>query len=176
MAVDKSDRARPASGQRSKKDRPATGLIVWIAVFRLVKALLLIAVGLGTLRLLHPGAATALRAWLDALPFASEHEIVQRMAHQVTHLPRKRIDELAVASFAYAALFIAEGTGLLLGKVWAEYLTIVATASFIPFEIHEVVKKFSGLRVAILVINIAILIYLVVRRWNAHRDREGGRE
>lgn len=173
--VDAED-AETGAGRNSKKDRPATGLIAWIAVFRLVKAALLIAVGLGTLRLLRPGAAAALRSWLDALPFASEHEVVHRMAHQVTHLPRKRIDELAVASFAYAALFIAEGTGLLLGKVWAEYLTLVATASFIPFEIHEVVKKFSGVRAGVLVINVAILIYLVVRRWNAHRKGEGGQQ
>ena len=159
-----------------KKDRPATGIIAWIAIFRLVKAALLIAVGLATLHLLRPGAAAALRGWMDALPFASEHEIVHQMAARVTHLPRRRIDEVALASFAYAALFIVEGTGLLLGKVWAEYLTLAATASFIPFEIYEVARKFSFLRVGVLVLNVAILIYLVARRWGAHEEREVERE
>ena len=158
------------------KNRPSSGIIVFIAVFRLVKAVLLIAVGLATLRLLRPGAAVALRSWMDALPFASEHEIVHRIAVRVTLLPRKRIDELAVAAFSYAALFIVEGTGLLMGKVWAEHLTLVATASFIPFEIYEVMQKPSMVRVCVLIINIAILVYLIARRWRAHRaGGHGGR-
>ena len=154
--------------------RPASSVIAWIAVFRLVKAALLIAVGLGTLRLLRPGAAAALRGWMEALPFASEHEIVHSLAVRVTHLPRKRIDELAVAAFCYAALFIVEGTGLLMGKVWAEHLTMVATASFIPFEIYEVMQKPSIVRVSVLVINIAILIYLIARRWSAYVSESRG--
>lgn len=159
-----------------KKDRPATGLIAWIAMFRLAKAALLIAVGLATLHLLRPGAADALRGWMDALPVASDHEIVHELAARVTRLPRKKIDELALASFAYAALFVVEGIGLLLGKVWAEYLTLVATASFIPFEIYEVSRKFSALRIGVLTINVAILGYLVARRWEAHQERVVERE
>ncbi len=161
-----------ASSASKTKDRRASGVLLWIAIFRLAKGALLIAVGLATLRLLRPGAASALQHWMDALPFASEHEFVHQMAARVTDLPRKRIDELAIAAFVYAALFIVEGTGLLLGKVWAEYLTLVATASFIPFEIYEILKKPSTVRVGVLVINVAILLYLAARRWKAHHRQQ----
>ncbi len=83
--------------------------------------------------------------------------------------PSSKLDDphrkhfLAATAFAYAALFIAEGTGLWLQNKWAEYLTLIATASFLPFEIYEVVKRVTALRVVVIVINAAIVVYLVWR-------------
>ena len=92
-----------------------------------------------------------------------------RGAARLTRLPPKRIEQFAVGMFAYAALFIAEGVGLVMRRVWAEYLTIVATVSFIPFEIYEIVKRMTPVRVGILAINIAIVGYLVWRRVESRR-------
>jgi uncharacterized membrane protein (DUF2068 family) len=66
-------------------------------------------------------------------------------------------------TFAYSTLFLVEGTGLFFEKRWAEYLTIVATVSFIPVEIYELFKAPSLLKGAMLVINLAIAVYLVVK-------------
>lgn len=132
-----------------------------IALFRLGKALLLILSGLAALRLLRPGAIDAVTEWIDAFPFASQHAFVQRAVALVTRQPLHRIRELAVAFFLYAALFITEGVGLWLEKVWAEWLTIVATISFIPFEVYEVVHKVTVFRVTVLVLNLAIVAYLI---------------
>jgi uncharacterized membrane protein (DUF2068 family) len=74
-----------------------------------------------------------------------------------------RIAALGVGAFLYAALFLVEGTGLWRQRRWAEYLTVVATASFIPFEIYEVVRRITITRMVALVLNIAILVYLIVR-------------
>ena len=142
-----------------------------IAIFRHVKAVLLITTGLATLRLVRPGAVKQVTDWVAAMPFAMQHEFVGRTLAKVTRLPPKRIQELAVVLFLYAALFIVEGIGLWMGKVWAEWLTIVATTSFIPFEVYEVVNKVTVLRVSILVANIAIVIYLVYRRLHPEHAR-----
>lgn len=168
------ERGIAGTGQESstREELPRDAILTSIAIFRLTKAALLIAAGLGTLRLLHPGAAAALRNWIDALPFASEHELVRKMAARLTGLPSKRIDELAIAAFAYAALFLVEGTGLLLRQVWAEHVTLIATASFIPFEVYEVLQKPTALRIGVLGLNVAILIYLARRRWRAHQERK----
>jgi uncharacterized membrane protein (DUF2068 family) len=139
-------------------------MLVAIAIFRLAKALALLLLGLGALRLIHPGVGHALRSWFAGLPFATEHAAVDRLAATVTRLPPARIAELAVAAFAYAGLFTTEGIGLLLGKRWAEWLTIVATTSFIPFEIVEVVHKMTFVRISIVVVNAALVAYLVWRR------------
>ncbi len=58
-----------------------------------------------------------------------------------------------------------EAVGLWHEKRWAEYLTVVATAGFLPFEILELVDRVTVLRVGALVINLAVLVYLL---WAKH--------
>ena len=48
-------------------------------------------------------------------------------------------------------------------KVWAEYLTIIITGSFIPLEIYEMVEHRSMVKGMVIVLNVAIVIYLVLR-------------
>ena len=62
---------------------------------------------------------------------------------------------------AYAVLEGTEAIGLWRGKRWAEYLTFVATAVFLPYEIYELTKGISVLKIVTLVINLAIVVYLV---------------
>jgi len=47
------------------------------------------------------------------------------------------------------------------GKRWAEYLTVVATASLIPFELWEIARHFTWLKVGALGVNVAIVCYLI---------------
>jgi uncharacterized membrane protein (DUF2068 family) len=123
-----------------------------IALFRLSKALLLILAGFGALQLLRPEVAARAVEWVRAYPFA------MRALRSPEH-----IEIIAGGAFCYAALFMTEGVGLWLEKRWAEYLTVVATISFIPFEVWEIVKRVTVLRVAIVIANIAIVIYLLWR-------------
>ena len=54
-----------------------------------------------------------------------------------------------------------EAIGLWLGQRWAEYLTFVATVVFVPYEIYELTKSVTALKVLTLVINLAIAVYLL---------------
>ena len=65
---------------------------------------------------------------------------------------------------AYAVLEGAEAVGLWLGRRWAEYLTFIATVIFVPYEIYELIRGVSALKVLALVINLAIVAYLLVAR------------
>jgi len=62
---------------------------------------------------------------------------------------------------AYAGLFLTEGTGLLFRQRWAEWLTIVATSSLMPIEAYELVEKFTAVRLFALLINAAVVLYLI---------------
>jgi len=149
----------------------ATGrrVLKLIALFRWAKALVLIGTALGAMRLLRPGAAQTLGHWAMQLPFAAQHRFISEAIAQFTHLDTTRIEWILAGLFAYAALFTVEGFGLWLGKRWAEWLTIVATTSFIPFELYELYRRATAMRAALLVVNIPIVIYLVwrVRKENA---------
>ena len=71
----------------------------------------------------------------------------------------------------YAVLEGAEGIGLLLHRRWAEYLTVVATGLLMPPEVYEIAQKPNALRVAVLVVNVAILVYLIAKLVQTHRSR-----
>ena len=70
----------------------------------------------------------------------------------------KRIGEVV---FIYAALDLIEGVGLYLEKAWAEYLTLAITASFLPWEIFEVLRKVTWIRSGLLTVNALVVFYLL---------------
>ena len=157
------------TGRRGPGDARRPRTLALIAVFRLAKALVLVAVALGALRLLDREVAAQVRTWLDTIPFVARHPAVEEVAAKVTGASRKHLEIAASVALAYAALFAIEGVGLWLQRVWAEYLTIVATTCFIPFEVYELMRRFTPLRLGALVVNVAIVGYLVALRLRARR-------
>ena len=71
---------------------------------------------------------------------------------------------IAAGAAAYAALEGVEAVGLWLGRRWAEYLTFIATVVFVPYEIYELTKSITWLKVLALVINLAIVVYLLLAK------------
>ena len=132
-----------------------------IAVFKFLKALLLVAVSMGALNLLDPTVAARAQEWLRALATSSDRRVVQDLLQLVSRLSPERLEALGVGAFLYAGLFTTEGVGLWLGKRWAEYLTVIATGSFVPFEIYELARRPGPARLAALVLNLAVVVYLI---------------
>jgi len=151
----------------SRRRGRSRGLLL-IAVFRLTKAAGLILAAFGVLRLIDRAAAARLDGWLSAIPFVERHPQIKEAAARLATAPPRQKEIVASVALAYAALFIVEGVGLWKQRVWAEWLTVVATTSFVPFEVYELTRRFTLLRLAILVLNVAIVGYLVARRL---RDR-----
>ena len=89
---------------------------------------------------------------------------IDRWLHDILHLHKHTLLILLFTAIAYAVVEGVEAVGLWLEKRWAEYLTAVATAGFLPFEIHELAKKVTVLRIGALVVNVAILVWLVWRK------------
>ena len=69
--------------------------------------------------------------------------------------------KLGLGSFLYAGLFLAEGTGLWMRKRWGEWLTIIITSSLVPFEVYEICRHFSWIKVFVLALNVAVVLYLI---------------
>lgn len=88
---------------------------------------------------------------------------------QTAFLTATKAYRLAAATLAYAILEGVEATGLTLRKPWAEWLTILVTASLLPFEVYELAKEPSALKAAMLALNVVILVFLIVRRLQERR-------
>ncbi len=65
---------------------------------------------------------------------------------------------------AYAALEATEMVGLWMGKRWAEYLTLVATSAFLPYEIYELTISVTVIKSIAFVVNLAVVVYLLVAK------------
>jgi uncharacterized membrane protein (DUF2068 family) len=74
-------------------------------------------------------------------------------------------------AFGDAALSAVEGLGLRAGRWWAPWLVVVATGALIPVEIWELIRKPGPVRGVILVLNWAILVYLLRTALREHRER-----
>ncbi len=132
-----------------------------IAAFKLVKASALIAVGVGALRLLHKDLAAVAEHWINVFRVDPHNHYIDLLLAKLSILDDRRLKELSVGTFVYAAIFLVEGVGLALRKRWAEYFTIITTSSLLPIEIYELARRVSVGRILVLLINLAIVVYLV---------------
>jgi len=148
------DLSKPA-----KKDR----LLTLIVLFKFFKGAMLIAVALGARHLVNRGVGDFAEHLVDSFRVDPGNRFIHVVLAKLQVLDARRLKELSIGSFFYAAIVLTEGTGLALRKRWAEYFTIIVTASFLPLEIYELARRVTGIKIGVMAINLAILGYLIAR-------------
>jgi len=143
--------------------RGSDRVIVLIGVFKLVKAALLFALAAGALGLRHHDVMEIIRHAALTFHVDPSGRIVDWLIEESASLSPHRLTLVSVGTAVYATLFLTEGIGLLLRKRWGEILTIVITGSFIPWEIYEALKGVSAVKLVLIAVNVAIVVYLVWR-------------
>ena len=134
-----------------------------IAIERLARGLLLLAVGAVLSVRTHTNWAARLRNWANDLgldPY--RHVVVARLINRAAALTPRQLLVIGVGAMAYGALELVEGAGLWHRRRWAEYLTVIATAIFIPLEVWELAHRPSLLKAGGLVVNLLVVAYLIV--------------
>jgi uncharacterized membrane protein (DUF2068 family) len=136
------------------------GLLL-IGLFKLAKAIFFFGIGVGAIHLLHKDLEDEVMRLAVRFKFDPESRFVSLLLDKIDLIDAHRLREISVATFAYSALALTEGVGLLLEKVWAEYLTLILTVSFLPWELYELARRPDWFRLSLLLINLAVLGYLV---------------
>jgi uncharacterized membrane protein (DUF2068 family) len=131
-------------------------VIILIALFKLVKATILITISVGLYTAFNERLAGQLIELKEQFPGF----YIDKLIDSMTYINQHKL-VVALGSFVYGSLFFIEGVGLLLGKAWAEYFTIIVTSSFLPLEIYELKKHFTVTKVFVITLNIVIVIYLI---------------
>ena len=134
-----------------------------IALFKLLKGGLLIAVGIGILRLLHKDVADVAMQWINVLRVDPDNRYVHIVLAKALFFDDRKLKEIGAGTFCYAGLFLTDGFGLLLRKRWAQYFTIVVTASLLPLEVFEMARHATIAKAIVILLNIGIVGYLVNR-------------
>lgn len=146
----------------------------WILViggFKLLKGVLFILLGIGAFKLVHRDVVDLLTRWLIDMHFDPESKFVNLVLDKAAMIDAHRLKQISIAIFCYAGLDFVEGVGLVLEKTWAEFLTLILTASFLPWEFYEIARHPTWVKAILTLVNALVVVYLVyyVRRMQKRR-------
>ncbi|OOG48097.1 hypothetical protein B0E50_10560 [Rhodanobacter sp. C01] len=142
-----------------------------IAVYEMIKTLCLVLVAVAAFHLDHQQNFERLVHWLEHLSLADSNGLRWKLVGLLQDFGPSKFVAIGLVALGYAVLFAIEGIGLWLGKHWAEWFTVIATGSLIPLELYETLHRFGWLKLATLVGNVAIIIYLVRIALQPRADR-----
>ncbi len=152
-------------------------LLLLIAIYKFLYALLFFAIGVGAQHLLHKDLADEIDRIARYLRFNPESRLVNFVLAKAVLVNEPLLRRIGLVAYSYAAITLLEGVGLYLEKVWGEVLTLIITASFLPWEILAIFHRLTWFRSALLLINLLVFLYLLrlvaerARRRAARRKR-----
>jgi Predicted membrane protein (DUF2127) len=150
-----------------QEQKRLSGGFLAIIAFKYFKAVIFLFVAIAALRLSRINPFPTAEQVEHFFRSSPENELVRTFSRFLT--PGLAM-QIGVVSLLVAAVFATEGTLLAARVWWSTYLTIVLTASGIPLELFEILRRPSGLRrYVLLAVNVVILVYLWRRR-NEFRD------
>ena len=149
--------------------------LVVIGALKLAEAALFIALGIGVLRMLHKDLVDELTRLMVVLHHDPEGRFSSLLLDKVALLDPHRLKQISAAIFAHASLDILEGAGLVLRKVWAEFVTVILSGFFLPFEFMALAHHVTWIRVVLTALNVAVVIYLIFHLRMKLRERQSAR-
>jgi uncharacterized membrane protein (DUF2068 family) len=107
---------------------------------------------------------SALRPFFRQVHFDVSDSATVKSIEKVLHAKPSTLNLIAFGILLYGLLQIAEGIGLWSLKRWGEYVAVVGTTLFIPLEVYELTDKISWLKIVVLLINVAAVLYLLLSK------------
>jgi uncharacterized membrane protein (DUF2068 family) len=143
----------------ARRDR----LLPWIAAERGVRAIVLVAVGLVLVTHPHANWASEVAHLAQRLGLDPKDNWIQRLVDDVRKINANQDVVFGVIALAYGVLEGAESYGLWTRRRWGEWLTVVATSLLLIPEVWELTKSATLLKVGALLVNLAVVAYLLWR-------------
>jgi uncharacterized membrane protein (DUF2068 family) len=147
----------PRDPPRSRK------IIRLIAAERLVRGVLLLIAGAYLVTHLGSDFGRLADRVMRAVELDPRRPFLHRIELRLHHLHAGTVLVTGIAAILYGLLEMVEGGGLWLDKLWAEYLTVIATSLLVPLELYELVHKPTMLKAAGIAVNLLIVGYLAWR-------------
>ena len=132
-----------------------------IAGFEAAKGVIALAAGFGLLGLLpHAWRAVAheIAGRLHLNPAKGRSGLFLRL---LENLADARLWVLAALALAYSAARFTEAYGLWRARRWAQWFAALSGGIYIPFELYALSRGVSAIKLAALLINVAVVAYMV---------------
>jgi uncharacterized membrane protein (DUF2068 family) len=142
-----------------------------IGFLKVASGLFALVLGVAFARFVNHDPGHSIERWSAHLGLDPQNHLIHRVISAITGIDRSRLRAIQAGTFFYATLHLIEGIGLILERDWAGYLVVVATSSLVPFEIYEIVQKRSLVRITLLIVNLALVVYLIIQLRKHHATR-----
>ena len=131
-----------------------------IALERSARGVLLLAAGAYLITHLGSDFGRIADHAIRAVELDPRRPFLHRIITRLHRLHARTLLITGIAATGYGLLELVEGVGLWLDRLWAEYLTVIATSLLIPLEVYELARKPTLLKAGGIAINVAIVAYL----------------
>ena len=133
-----------------------------VATFELTKGLIVLLAACGMLFLVHRqdplGIADGL---LHLLHISPDHHFAQVFLDWADSLTEAKLWAVGAVAAAYSFLRFVEAYGLWYARTWAEWIALISGTIYLPIEIYKVIRSQSLFHISLLVVNIAVVLYMV---------------
>jgi uncharacterized membrane protein (DUF2068 family) len=156
-------------------DKKAPLGIKVLAGAKIAKGIALACLSLGVFDLIHKDLTALAERFVQIARISPENKYVELALEKLGVVEPSTLIRLGMLSALYASIQLIEGLGLWFGAAWAEYMVVVSTGIFVPEECIGIFHHPTWLRLAILVVNALILVYVVWIVWNRYVKRKAVR-
>lgn len=132
-----------------------------IAMLEAAKGAIVFVIGFGLLSFLGRDAEEAAEHLVNRLHLNPANHYPQIFIEAMAHVTDASLWLLAGLAALYSLIRFAEAYGLWHQRRWAEWLAALSGAVYIPVEIYEIAHRVSLLKVGALIVNVAIVAYMV---------------
>lgn len=143
---------------------PAAGMRV-VAGFEAGKGAVVLLAGFGLLSLLHKDLQDFANKLVDFLHLNPAGHYTSVFIELMAGFSSKRLWSLAALACAYSFMRFAEAYGLWRNRRWAQWFAVLSGAAYVPIEVYELSRGISATKVSVLLVNIAIVLYVLYRLW-----------
>ena len=142
-----------------------------VALLELMKGLFVLDVGFGVLSLVHRDAWDVAASLLRFLHVSQDRRYAQVFLDLADSVTDAKLWAIAAAAAVYSTLRFIEAYGLWKARAWAEWFALILGGFYLPFEVYDIFRRITLVRTAVLLVNLAIVLYMLYLRIDA-RTRE----
>jgi uncharacterized membrane protein (DUF2068 family) len=144
-----------------------------LAIERWARGVLLMLLAIGAFRLkstqitlqeLFSRDLKSLQPFFRQIHFNVSDSSTLHTVQKVLNAKSSTLTVVGIAVLGYGLLQVVEGIGLWSLKRWGEYVAVVGTTLFIPLEIYEITEKVSWLKIVVMIVNVAAVLYLLITK------------
>ena len=135
-------------------------LLRLIIIEKTLLSFLALLLSAGILSLINRDMDVMARELAVFLNLDTDSRFMMMVVQTLTMVDASKLIWVSLIGVLYSGLNFVEAYGLYKRYRWAEYLTVIATGLFIPFELYELIKEPRWAPLVMLVLNVLIVLFL----------------